>query len=136
MHQRSKLLLVNGLALGAVGTLQFVMDFAGYWFGAGPAGGALNGNLYTIGFAEAHGLAAIFAALMILRRKDGWPGWHLAAALVHTLLGACNLIFWPLFAEVGIVPVGIVATAMHIGFAVAQFWAFAAKSPARASPTM
>lgn len=57
------------------------MDFAGYWFGAAPAGGALNGNLYTIGFVEAHGLATIFAVHMILRRKDGWPAWQLAAVL-------------------------------------------------------
>ncbi len=134
MRQRPKLLLINGLVLGAIASLQFVLDFAAYWFGVGPTGPALSGNLYTIGFAEAHGLAAGFALLMILRRKDGWAGWHLSAALVHTLLGTCNLIFWPLYAEVGLVPAGIVSTAMHVVFAVLQLWAYVVRGPVRAAP--
>jgi hypothetical protein len=123
MQQRSMLLLLNGAVLGAVACVQLTLDFAGYWFGIGPAGATLQDNLDTIGFAEAHGLAAIFAALLIIRRKDGWAGWHPAAALVHALLGGCNLIFWPAFEASNLVTMGIVATAMHAVFAALQLWA-------------
>jgi len=122
--QNATLLLVNGIVLGAVALLQFVLDFAGYWGGLGPTGPALHGNLNTIGFAEAHGLAAIFAVLFIIRRNDGFIGWHAVAAAVHLLLGVCNLIFWPLFATWGLVPMGIAATAMHAVFFVLETWAF------------
>ena len=131
VKQRPKLLLINGLVLGAVASAQFVMDFAGYWYGVGPTGPTLHGNLDTIGFAEAHGLAAGFALLMILRRNDGWAGWHLAAALVHILLGTCNLIFWPIFEAAGLVPMGIVATAMHAVFAGLELRAYFAREGVR-----
>ena len=123
-RQNSTLLLVNGIVLGAVAVLQFVLDFLGYWTGLGPTGPALHGNLDAIGFAEAHGLAAILAVLFILRRNDGFVGWHAVAAAVHLLLGVCNLIFWPLFATWGLVPMGIAATLMHAVFFVLETWAF------------
>ena len=114
--QRPTLLLVNGLILGAVALLQFVLDFVAYWFALGPTAPALHGNLDTIGYAEAHGLALGLAALLILRRRDGWAGWHLVAGLAHGLLGICNLIFWPLFATWNLEPMGVAATAMHAIF--------------------
>jgi hypothetical protein len=107
-----------------VAVLQFVLDFLAYAFGFGPTGLALHGNLDTIGYAEAHGLAAIVALLLILRRHDGWAGWHVVAAGSHLLLGTCNLIFWPLFAQWNLVPMGIGATAMHAIFFVLESWAF------------
>ena len=124
MFRASTLLLVNGIVLGAVACLQFVLDFIGYFTGIGPMGGALHGNLDTIGYSEAHGLAAGFALLMILRRNDGWRGWNLIAGLVHVLLGTCNLVFWPVFASAGVVPMGIIATAMHGIFAALEIWAY------------
>ena len=124
MSRSSTLLLVNGIVLSAIASAQFVMDFAGYFTGVGPMGAALHGNLDTLGFSEAHGLAAGFALLMILRRNDGWRGWNLTAALVHVLLGTCNLIFWPSFANAGVVPVGIIATTIHVIFAALELWAY------------
>ena len=124
MTHASALLLVNGIVLGAIAATQFVLDFAGYFTGFGPMGAALHGNLHTIGYAEAHGLAAGFALLMILRRHDRQPGWNLTAGLVHVLLGTCNIIFWPVFASAGVVPVGIIATAIHVIFAVLEIWAY------------
>jgi len=125
MRQNSTLLLLNGIVLGAVALVQFVLDFAGYWGGLGPTGPALHRNLDAIGFAEAHGLAAILAVLFIVRRNDGFVGWHAVAAAVHFLLGASNLIFWPLFVTWGLVPMGIAATAMHATFFVLEGWALA-----------
>jgi hypothetical protein len=124
MSRASTLLLVNGIVLGTIASAQFVMDFAGYFTGLGPMGAALHGNLDTLGFSEAHGLAAGFALLMILRRNDGWAGWSLTAALVHILLGTCNIIFWPSFAAAGVVPVGIIATTIHVIFAALELWAY------------
>ncbi len=123
--QNSTLLLINGVVLGAVALFQFVLDFAAYFAGLGPTGPALYGNLDAIGYAEAHGLAAIFAFLFILRRHDGFVGWHAVAASVHLLLGVCNVVFWPLFAKWGLVPMGIGATAMHAIFFALESWAFA-----------
>jgi hypothetical protein len=117
-----RLLLVNGVILGAVAVVQFPLDFLAYGLGFGPTAGALHGNLDTIGYAEAHGLAAIIALLLILRRDDGWVGWHAVAAGTHLLLGACNLIFWAGFVRWNLVPMGIGATVMHAIFFVLQAW--------------
>ena len=120
MSRPATLLLVNGIVLGTIASAQFVMDFVGYFTGLGPTGAALHGNLDTIGFSEAHGLAAGYALLMILRRNEGWRGWNLTASLVHVLLGTCNVIFWPSFEAAGVVPVGIIATAIHVIFAALE----------------
>lgn len=132
--QYSRLLLVNGLVLGAVAALQVNLDVFGYFLGFGPTGPALHGNLDAIGYTEAHGLAAILSLLFVLRRHDGWAGWHAAAAGTHLLLGVCNVVFWPIFSTWGLVPMGIGATAMHSIFFVLQAWAFVrARSPRTAT---
>jgi hypothetical protein len=131
-HQRPTVLLVNGIVLGVVATVQFVLDFVGYWAGVGPTADALHGNLDTLAFAEAHGLAAALALLMILRRRDGWAGWHITAALVHLLLGVCNLVFWRLFETTDLVTAGVLATAMHGVFAALELGAYVTR--ARTSP--
>jgi len=48
--QNSRLLIVNGLVLGAVALLQVNLDVLGYFTGLGPAGPALHGNLDAIGY--------------------------------------------------------------------------------------
>ena len=122
--QNSRLLLVNGLVLGAVALVQMNLDVLGYFTGFGVTGPALFGNHDTIAYTEAHGLAAILSLLFILRRRDGWVGWHATAATMHLLLGTCNIIYWPIFTTTGLVPMGIVATAMHAVFFALQVRAF------------
>jgi hypothetical protein len=120
-----RLLLVNGVILGAVALLQFNLDIVGYAFGFGPTGIALHANLDAIGYTEAHGLAAIAAFVLIIRRKDGRASWHGIAATIHLLLGACNLAFWPVFTRWGLEPMGVLATAMHAIFFALEGLAFA-----------
>jgi hypothetical protein len=122
--QRPTLLLINGIVLGVIATAQFVLDFVAYWTGFGPTGPTLHQNPDTLGYAEAHGLAAILALLFIIRRHDGFAGWHLVAAATHLLLAACNLIFWNLFVNAGLVPLGIAATTMHAIFVVLELGAW------------
>ena len=126
--QNSRLLLVNGIVVGAVALVQMNLDVFGYYFGVGPTGPVMLNNLDAIGYTEAHGLAAILSLLFILRRRDGWAGWHATAAATHLLLGTCNIVFWPIFTTSGLVPMGIGATAMHAVFLVLQAWAFARAS--------
>jgi hypothetical protein len=124
-QQNSRLLLVNGLAVGAVALLQINLDVLGYFFGLGITGPALVGNIDAIAYTEAHGLAGILSLLFILRRNDGWAGWHATAAGMHLLLGTCNIVFWPVFTTWGLVPMGIGATLMHAIFFILETWAFA-----------
>ncbi len=123
--QNSHLLLVNGLILGGVALLQVSLDVLAYFTGLGLTGPALHGNLDAIGYTEAHGLAAILSLLFILRRKDGWAGWHGVAAGTHLLLGTANIVFWPVFGKWDLVPMGIGATALHVVFFALEVWALA-----------
>ncbi|MGB3338204.1 MAG: hypothetical protein WBA73_13590 [Devosia sp.] len=134
MGQNAKLLLINGIILGIVAFLQFGFDFASYFVGIGPMGAPLHGNLDAIGYAEAHGLAAIFAVLFVLRRNDQFAGWHAVAGCLHLLLGTCNVIFWPVFLSGPVASVGgLLATLMHAVFAVLQLWAFVRSFPGTTS---
>ena len=128
--QNARLMLVNGIVVGGVAVVQMNLDVLGYYFGVGPTGPVMLNNLDAIGYTEAHGLAAILSLLFILRRHDGWTGWHAVAGGMHLLLGTCNIVFWPIFTTTDLVPMGIGATVMHAIFFALQAWAFArARSP-------
>jgi hypothetical protein len=117
----SLLLLVNAVALGLTGLVQGAFDLAGYFLNKGPLASALHGNLDSLAFFEAHGLALIVGILLMQYRYSHGARWHWVASATHTLLGGSNLMFWPIFAHYDLVPMGIVATAMHVFFAVTQF---------------
>lgn len=123
------LLLVNGLVLSAVALVSGLADLAGHFFGLGPFA-MYQGNLDSLAFVEAHGLALIVAILLVVHRN--WPTarWHWVGAAMHTLLGGCNLIFWPLFAANNSLTLGVVTTAMHIAFVLLHVTAGLARSPA------
>jgi len=75
---------------------------------------AFEQSPYTIGFVEAHALAATIGFLLI--RFSDAPDvrfWHLYAVLVHAILGGANLLFWDSFQVFGFTAMGIVATALH-----------------------
>ena len=88
----------------------------GHFFGVGPLA-ATRGSPHTIGGFEAHGLAIILAALLL--RAGGLADrgvWHGVGLSIHLLLGSANLLFWSSFVQQGVVPVGIVTTALHMAF--------------------
>jgi hypothetical protein len=125
----SLLLTVNGIALGLIGFVQSMFDLSGYFLNKGPLGPSLHGNLDAIGFLEAHGLAVLIGLLLIVHRNAADARWHWIASATHVLLGAANLMFWPAFEQYDLVPMGIVATAMHMFFAATQSAAAALRTP-------
>lgn len=124
MHKlRRTILLANGVFLLLVGGAQFTFDLLSHFLGAGPLGTIFTGSSYTIGFAEAHGLAFLFGVLFIRAARSGVDTyWHLVAVAVHILLGGANLLFWPSFVAMGLVPMGVVATAFHGLFVASEAW--------------
>lgn len=122
------LLLANGVILTGVAGFSALADLAGHYLGRGPFA-MYEGNLDSIAFYEAHGLGLIVALLLVAYRN--WPTarWHWIAAAMHTLLGGANLMFWPIFAEMNALPMGIAATAMHWTFVALQVVAALARTP-------
>jgi len=132
---RRRLLLANGVFLVVVGGIQVVFELLAYYAGAGPYGYLFEQSPYAIGWVEAHGQAFIVGVLLLtVAVRDLRRFWHVAAAAVHTLLGAANLVFWASFVVFGMVPMGIAATVVHFVLVAAHFGAFvASREPARQS---
>jgi len=114
------LLLANGAILGTVALAALLADLAGHFVNVGPMGPSLFENNDAIGFFEAHGLALIAAILLLRYRNEAGPSWNFTAATIHLLLGGANLLFWPVFVEHNLVPMGIATTAMHAVFFVLE----------------
>jgi hypothetical protein len=123
---RPRLLPANDVFLVSVGGIQVVVELLAYYAGAGPYGYIFEASPYAIGWVEAHGLAFIIGILLLLSVavRDLRRFWHVVAAVVHTLLGTANLLFWNSFVAVGMVPMGITATVVHVVFVAAHIAAF------------
>ena len=70
-------------------------------------------------------------------RVEPMRSWHLTAAGVHVLLGASNLVFWPIFVAADALWAGYVTTTLHWSFVALQLIAASsvganAAAPARA----
>ncbi len=87
----SLLLLINGIALAATGFIQSMFDLGGYFLNKGPLAASLHGNLDSLAFLEAHGLAVIVGILLIVHRDAADARWHWIAGATHTLLWGCEL---------------------------------------------
>lgn len=124
-----RLLLINGLVLGATGLIQSQFDLAGSFLGLGPMGDYLHGNADTVGFFEAHVLAFILAVVILMHRKTESATWNWIAAGIHLLLGSANLMYWQIFVDAGQLPLGIIATSAHALFFVLEFGAAVARTP-------
>src|SRR5262245_8421771 len=87
-------LRLDGAFLVLAGGAAMISETIGHFLGVGPLAG-LKGSPYTIGGFEAHGLAIIFAVLLI--RGAARPDrrlWHGVGLTVHMLLGISNILFW------------------------------------------
>jgi hypothetical protein len=114
------LLLANGAILGFIALAAAMADLAGHFVNLGPMGPSLYQNNDAIGFFEAHGLALLVAVLLLRNSNAVGPSWNFTAATLHLLLGGANLLFWPVFVENGLVPMGVATTAMHAVFFVLE----------------
>jgi len=122
-RMRRLVMIVDGGFFAVVGTAQMSMELLGHHLGAGPFGRVFEQSPYSIGWVEAHGLAALIGVLFLVAGgRDGRRYWHGFALSVHVLLGAANLMFWSSFVTFGTVPVGVLATIAHLGFVIAQSW--------------
>jgi hypothetical protein len=130
---RRWLLLADGVFRVVVGGVQVVFELLAYYKGVGPYGYIFEESPYAIGWVEAHGLAFIIGVLLLtVAVRDLRRFWHALAALVHTLLGTANLVFWNSFIVFGMVPMGVAATVAHFVFVAAHCGAFGVTSRSNA----
>lgn len=118
---RRLVLRADAIPLALFGIFGLLMDLLGYFAGTGAWQTLFLDNPLAIGVVEAHGLAIILACLMLFySAAPDTRLWHGTAVAIHLLLGVCNVIFWQAFLAVDGVPLGIVATAYHFTFVMAN----------------
>ena len=113
-------LRADGIFLVMAGGFAMLTETVGHFFGVGPLS-TTQDSPYTIGGFEAHGLAILVGALLL--RAAGRADrrlWHGVGLATHLLLGSANLLFWQSFLQQNLLGVGVVTTALHIIFVVAQ----------------
>jgi hypothetical protein len=110
----------DGVILILAGGSAMVAETAGHFFGVGPLA-ATHGSPHTIGGFEAHGFAMLIGALLLRSAALAERQlWHAVGFITHLFLGAANLLFWSSFAHHNLVAAGIITTALHVIFVVAQ----------------
>jgi hypothetical protein len=118
---RTLILRADAITLALFGLFGITMDLLGYFAGIGAWKNLFFNNPLAVGAVEAHGLAIVIAVLLIRRATaSDTIVWHLTAGAVHLLLGICNGVFWQVFTNTNMVPLGIVATAYHFVFVLAN----------------
>jgi hypothetical protein len=86
-----KILQFDGGFLLLAGGAAMIIETVGHFFGVGPLS-QTKGSPYTIGSFEAHGLAIIFAVLLIRAASLSERFfWHQIGLVVHLLLG-CSIL--------------------------------------------
>lgn len=118
----NRLLLGNALFLGGMGSLASVADLVGHFLGRGPFGKVMVGSPLAISSLESHLLAVILGVVLWRGAASAERGWvHGMAAVVHVVLGGCNLLYFEsAFGALDLRMFGVVVTLFHVGFAVAE----------------
>jgi hypothetical protein len=128
---------LHGAFIGAFGTLTFTIELGTHFFGwaVGPFAFMHDDALARMLGSEAHGLAVVLGATWIALSAGGPPDrrLHVTGLAAAVLLGSMNLLYWaPAFGSTGFTAGGVVSTAGHVGFAVAQAVALAWRGTVRA----
>lgn len=105
--------------------------------GTGPFGPLIaHERSLGIGFVEAHGLAIILGVLLWCGGRECARSSHVTGAVIHLLLGGCNIAFWRLFVVTDSLPMGWITTLLHGVFLVLQsLAAWSARNPPRSQPS-
>lgn len=111
-----RILVADAVFLGVAGIVQILLEVAGHFAGVGRYAEQFYRSPYTIGFFEAHGLAAVLAIMLLVDGSPTRKFWHRFLLLVHLLLGGANVLFWQSFVAFNFVGPGIVATLLHFVF--------------------
>jgi hypothetical protein len=106
-------LKLNAAFLILIGSLQMIFELLSHFGGIGPLANRFTQSPFTIGFFEAHGLAALIGLLLWRASANPEKFWHQFAIVIHILLGGANLLFWNSFVQLDFVLPGIVATVFH-----------------------
>jgi len=112
--RRSLILRADAVLLALFGVFGLAMDLLGYFAGIGAWKDAFLNNPLAVGAVEAHGLATILAMVLLGQASaTDTMRWHWTAIALHGLLAMSNLVFWKAFIDVGLMPLGVVATTYH-----------------------
>jgi hypothetical protein len=116
-----RILEFDGGFLLLAGAAAMIIETVGHFLGIGPFA-QTKGSPYTIGSFEAHGLAIIFAILLLRAAavSDRFL-WHQVGLIVHLLLGGSNLLYWSSFVQLNVIPMGVITTVLHIAFVIAHW---------------
>jgi hypothetical protein len=132
---RKLMLQTDGLTLGLFGLFGLTMDLLSYFTGVGAWGQQFFHNPTAVGVVEAHGLAICVAVLLFtMSTQEVKTPWHTLGLAAHALMGVSNLIFWQVFVDVNLLPMGYITTIYHWLFVAAHLAALL--MPVRANMTL
>ena len=114
---KKNILKIDGLFLVIMGSLAGITDLVSYFAGKGPFGKVYFQNSIAIGGFEAHCLAVIIGAVLVLKSKSQEAAfYHKVAIFIHSTLGVSNLIWFNVFLDTNTIPMGYITTLAHFSF--------------------
>lgn len=118
----SRLLQINAAFLMFMGSAAAAADAIGHFWGRGPLAQAMFRAPLAISSFEAHLLAVLLGSVLwIGARQAERSRFHGLAAAIHIVLGGSNLLFFErAFGSLDMRPFGVVITACHVAFVLAQ----------------
>lgn len=120
--KHSRLLQANAVFLACTGGIAAISDAVGHFWGTGPWGRTMYHEPLAISSFEAHLLALVLGVLLWRgAQREEKKAFHLLAAVTHFILGGSNMLFFQgAFGALGMVRFGVMITAVHVGFFLAQ----------------
>jgi hypothetical protein len=128
----SRLLQINAAFLMFMGGAAAIADASGHFLNRGPMARVMFQAPLAISSFEAHLLALLLGAVLWNgARQAERTRFHLLAAVIHVVLGGSNVLFFErAFGAIDGRLFGVVITACHFAFVVAQTRAALSRLPA------